>query len=452
MGKQIDTVRRFASIMTQWPDQEGQEKIYKNILGDASPDRYFFGMVILSCTVATYGLLSNSTAVVIGAMLIAPLMGPILGGALAVATNSNALLKMSAKAEALGVITAVVLAALLTLVLPRAELTPEVMARTTPTILDLVVALASGAAGTYAMCVKPQGATLPGVAIATALMPPLCVVGIGLAKQNFYVISGAFLLFLANMIAINVAAIAMFELAGFSSDSCHEGTCIDNRKHKTHRMLYPLVLLIVISIPLAFIMYKTYGNANTEKIINSSLIESLEVIAPQSTLISATYREQDNRYEVDAAFRTTKIIMPENIRQMENLLELRLGKPVGVSADVVLVQKVNDKTNIDTFQTLLPKVTEKEIVEVIKSSTPEEVIDSVLREKLALLPSSKLDDYTFEYRKGTGTYKITATVSTSSLLDNNFGKTIQKILEERLKRRVEVKLETVIEPSEAATK
>ncbi|CQR73527.1 hypothetical protein SOV_28860 [Sporomusa ovata DSM 2662] len=429
--------------MTQWPDKEGQKTIYNNVSGDASPDRYYFGMVILSCTVATYGLLSNSTAVVIGAMLIAPLMGPILGGALAVATNSNPLLKMSAKAEALGAVTAVVLAALLTLVLPSAELTPEVLARTTPTILDLVVALASGAAGTYAMCVKPQGATLPGVAIATALMPPLCVVGIGLAKQNFSVVSGAFLLFLANMIAINVAAIAMFELAGFSRDSCHDGTCkTGDAKKTTYRMLYPVVLLIVISIPLAFIMYKTYSHANIEKVIKTSLIESLEAIAPHSTLISTDYREQDNRYQVDAAFRTTKIIMPENIRQMENLLELRLGKPVGVSADVVLVQKVNDKTNIDTFQALLPKVKEKEIVEVVRSSTPEEVIDSVLQEKLALLPNSKLEDYTLEYRKGEGTYKVTVKISSASPVDDKLSKTIQNILEERLKRRVEVNIES----------
>ncbi len=428
-------------MMTKWPERQEQKQIYKNVFGDASPNRYFFVMVILSCTVATYGLLSNSTAVVIGAMLIAPLMGPILGGALAVATNSNPLLKMSAKAEALGAITAVVLAALLTLVLPRAELTPEVMARTTPTILDLVVALASGAAGTYAMCVKPHGATLPGVAIATALMPPLCVVGIGLAKQNFSVVSGASLLFLANMIAINVAAIAMFELAGFSRELLNNQSKVDENKKMTYRMLYPVMLLIVISIPLAFIMYKTYSHANVEKVINSSLIESLEVIAPHSTLISVAYEEQNNRFAVDAAFRTTKIIAPENIRQMENLLELRLGKPVSVSADVVLVQKVDDKTNIDTFQALLPKIKEKEIVEVVKSSTPEDIIESILREKLALLPDAQLEDYTFEYHKGTGTYNVVAKITSPSPIDNKLNQTIRKILEESLKRRVEVKFE-----------
>ncbi|MEG6586384.1 TIGR00341 family protein [Dendrosporobacter sp. 1207_IL3150] len=428
--------------MIQWPDKETQKNIYNNVMNDARPDRYFFGMVILSCTVATYGLLSNSTAVVIGAMLIAPLMGPILGGALAVATNSNDLIKVSAKAEALGAVTAVVLAALLTLVLPRAELTSEVLARTTPTILDLVVALASGAAGTFAMCVRPQGATLPGVAIATALMPPLCVVGIGLAKQDFAVMGGAFLLFLANMIAINVAAIAMFEFAGFSSDLC-ENECDNNISNNfaKYRMTYPIALLIIISLPLAYIMYKTYNQANIEKTIRSSLVESLDMIAPQSSLISLNYTEQDNNFNIDAAIRTTKTIVPENIRQMENLLELRLGKTVVVSADVFLVQKVNDKTNIDNFRELLPKVKEKEVVEVVRSTTPEEVIESTIREKLLLLPGSKLEDYLLEYRKSSGTYVVTARISSSNPIDTKLPLTIQKILEERLKRRVEVKVD-----------
>ncbi len=424
--------------MIQWPDENEQKRIFAGVFGDAKPDHYYFMMVVLSCTVATYGLLSNSTAVVIGAMLIAPLMGPILGGAMAIATNSNELLKLSAKTEALGSVTAVVLATLLTLVLPSAELTPEVLARTSPTILDLVIALASGAAGTYAICMKPQGATLPGVAISTALMPPLCVVGIGLAKQEFGVVSGALLLFLANMVAINVAAIALFQLAGFSKDSCGENddnTCVKPQ----YRMIYPVVLLVLISVPLAFIMYKTYTQASTERIIKSSLAESLDVIAPQSTLMSVDYKDTDNQIQVGAAFRTTKIIVPENIRQMENLLELRLGKPVSVNADVVLVQKVNNKANIDTFRDLLPKVTEKEVVEIIKASTPEDVIETVIREKTALLPGTRLDDFSLEYRNSTGTYIVTVKLSGPTVIDDKFLKTIQNILEDRLKRRVEVK-------------
>ena len=202
------------------------------------------------------------------------------------------------------------------------------------------------------------------------------------------------------------------------------------------------MLLIVVSIPLAFIMYKTYNHANTEKVIKSSLTESLDSIAPHSTLISVDYQEADGKIKVGAAFRTTKIMIPENIRQMENLLELRLGKPVSVNADVVLVQKVDDKTNIDTFRELLPKVKEKEVVEVVKTSTPEEIIESVVREKVSLLPNVSFEDFTLEYRKSSGTYVIGIKLSGNIPGDDKLSNTIKNILEERLKRRVEVKIQS----------
>lgn len=423
-------------------DKGAQKRIFASIAADAQPDQYFFMMVILSCTVATYGLLSNSTAVVIGAMLIAPLMGPILGGALGIATHSNDLLKLSAKAEALGAVTAVALAAILTLILPRTDLTPEIMARTTPTILDLVIALASGAAGTYAICMKPQGATLPGVAIATALMPPLCVVGIGLAKQDFGVMSGAILLFLANMIAINVAAIGLFTLAGVAnSSSATEDTPTGTKSH----LLYPVLLLALISIPLALFMFKTYSQANMEKIVRSSLVESLDVIAPHSTLISADYQDLPKHVLVNAAFRTTTVMTPENVRQMENLLELRLGRPAVLKADVVLVQNVNNQESVDSFRQLLPKVKEKEIVEVVKASTPEDIIASVVREKLALFPAIKLEEYSFEYRSSTSTYVVRVKLAGAKNADGKLSSAIQAILEEKLNRRVAVILEMKLE-------
>lgn len=430
------------------PTKEERVAIYNNISNDAKADIYFFAMVVLSCTVATYGLLSNSTAVIIGAMLIAPLIGPILGGAMAVTSNNNELLEKSIKAEILGAITAVLLAVILTLILPGAHLTEEIFSRTKPTILDLIIALASGAAGTYAMCVKPQSATLPGVAIATALMPPLCVVGIGLAKQDFSIVSGAFLLFLANMIAINVAAIATFKIAGFSHNLfTQEEFLVDIKKNKKI-FVYPVILLIMISIPLAVIMYKTYSNANKDSIINSSLRENISSIAPQSTLISTEYIENSDKFEITAAFRTTKIISSDNIRQMENFLELKLGKAVKLHADVVLVQKVDNTDSFNSFEQLLPKVKEKEVVEVIKSSTPEDLIQSVLTEKVSIIPGTELLEYTFSYNSGLSKYIIIAKIKTADKIDENLVKSIKSVLEEKLKRRVDVILQNEVIPNQ----
>lgn len=426
--------------MTRLIDHATKKRVFNAVMSDSKPDAYFFIMVLLSCTVATYGLLSNSTAVVIGAMLIAPLMGPILAGALAMATNSRDLLKTALKAELMGSATAVVLSVLLTLILPQSDLTTEIIARTTPTILDLVIALASGAAGTYAIIKKPQGATLPGVAIATALMPPLCVIGIGIAKQNFAVAGGALLLFLANMIAINVAAIGLFELVGFTAEKDSDSEA-DSHARTRNRMIYPALMLLMISIPLALIMLKTYGQANLDRIVKNALTESLDVIAPHSTLISVSFKESDNRVIVDAALRTTKIINPENVRQMENLLELRTGKPTIVNADVVLIQKVDNQNRVDTFQDLLPKVTQSQVVQVEKTTTPEEIIGTVLREKLMLFKGFELKDFSLEYRDSTGTYAVTVLLRGNGTVGNAFGDVVRGILEDRLKRRVSIHVE-----------
>ena len=428
-------------------NQEEKEQIYANILKESKPDRYFYVMVILSCTVATYGLLSNSTAVVIGAMLIAPLMGPILGGALGIALNSNEVFKVSAKAEVLGSITAILLSALLTLVLPQSELTSEIIARTAPTILDLVIALASGAAGTYAICKKPGASTLPGVAIATALMPPLCVVGIGLAKQDFGIVMGALLLFLANMIAIDVAAIFLFELFGFSRNAYV--TDINRKTSMQNRMAYPVLLLIIVSIPLSIIMWRTYRSANIDKIVNASLTDSIESMAPQSTLISTDYAEVEGRIDINAAFRTTKVMKTEDIRQMENLLELKLGKPISINADIVLVQKINNKESNNSFLQLLPVQKETKTVEVEYSKTPENIIKDVINEKISLMKNYSMDDFKFTYTDSTGTYIVTIDITGPANPDDNFRNSIQSILEERLKRRVDIKIKFSIAEQES---
>ena len=220
--------------------------------------------------------------------------------------------------------------------------------------MDLVIALASGTAGVYAISKSPKSATLPGVAIATALMPPLCVVGIGLAKFDLNVATGALLLFLANVIAINVAAMLTFKITGFTRQIVNE----QNEDKRFSKNIFPILLLLFISIPLAMIMFKTYNENRTQKIIHSSLLETLNMIEPNSSIVSSSYLmdKNDDKYLIQKTFRTAGIITPKNIRQMENLLELKLGKPVEIESDVVFVQKVNNEKNIDSFSQFLTKI------------------------------------------------------------------------------------------------
>lgn len=164
-------------------------------------------VLVLAVFVASLGLNTNSAAVIIGAMLISPLMGPIIGMGLAIGINDFILLKRAAKNYLVATIFSVATATLYFLLTPLDEVQSELLARTSPTIYDVGIALCGGLAGIVALSSRSQrmGNVIPGVAIATALMPPLCTVGFGLGTGNWLFALGALYLYLINTIFISLA-------------------------------------------------------------------------------------------------------------------------------------------------------------------------------------------------------------------------------------------------------
>lgn len=175
--------------------------------------RYLF-MILMSGGIAVLGLLQSSPAVVIGAMLISPLMNPIIGLGFALATLDLYYIRRSAAALAGGMMCAILFCALIVLFSPLQNVTPEIAARTRPNLFDLVIALFSALAGAYAT-IRGRAGTIVGVAIATALMPPLATVGFGLATMNGAVFFGALLLFITNFVTIALAGAVMARIYGF---------------------------------------------------------------------------------------------------------------------------------------------------------------------------------------------------------------------------------------------
>jgi uncharacterized hydrophobic protein (TIGR00271 family) len=197
-----------------------KEEVYLGICNSVSlRDVSYWIEVLFSAGIATLGLVLNSPAVIIGAMLISPLMGSILGNGLALAAGDVILAIRAMIKLALSCLVAILFAVLLVSLLPFKEMTAEILARTRPNILDLVVALFSGAVGSMAICKKPKGVatSIPGVAIAVALMPPLCVVGYGIGIaisvnriNGLLVARGGGLLFFTNLVAITFTAMIVF--------------------------------------------------------------------------------------------------------------------------------------------------------------------------------------------------------------------------------------------------
>jgi uncharacterized hydrophobic protein (TIGR00271 family) len=177
----------------------------------------FVVMLTLAAAIATLGLLQNSPAVVIGSMLLAPLMTPMLGCGLALSMGNVRLAKDSTTAIVLGFILALLVSFLVGLLTPGSELTPEVVARTDPNLLDLLIAAASGAAAAYALARPSLAGSIAGVAIATALVPPLCSVGTCIAYGEVIGAWGAWLLFCTNVVAIILGASGTFRVLGITA-------------------------------------------------------------------------------------------------------------------------------------------------------------------------------------------------------------------------------------------
>ena len=190
--------------------------VIQEISEASEPGLRFYILVVVSTMIAGFGLAMNSTAVIIGAMLVAPLMTPIFGMALALIRGDAHLLGRASQAELAGVAAAILMGFFLGLVYPSLEPTPEMLSRTQPQLFDLMVAIFSGFAGAYALVDEKISPALPGVAIATAIVPPLANTGLCFAVGAYAGGIGSFLLFFSNFLSILLVASVVFWLFGMA--------------------------------------------------------------------------------------------------------------------------------------------------------------------------------------------------------------------------------------------
>jgi len=208
----------------------------------------FWVLLVLATVIAAGGVITNSTATVVGAMIIAPLGTPIFGAALAVAAGYERRLLGALAFLVLGIAVAVAIGAIIGRVFPMRmplSINPQVTGRTSPAILDLVVAVATGVVGAYGLTRRDVAAVLPGVAIAISLVPPLAVVGITAGAGQFHLALGALLLFLSNVIAILVAGVAVFALSGYRQEA-HE----NNPRLRRRAVWIIAAVLLALLVPL----------------------------------------------------------------------------------------------------------------------------------------------------------------------------------------------------------
>jgi len=237
-------------------DKENIQITTENIKNGAVLTGVNLWVLVGAIFIASLGLNTNSTAVIIGAMLISPLMGPIMGLGLGLATNDFHFVNKALKNFAIMVVMSVTTSTIFFLISPVKEAGSELLGRTSPTIYDVLIAFFGGMAGIIAGASKLRsGNVVPGVAIATALMPPLCTMGYGISHLNFQYIIGAFYLFMINSVFIALATYFVVSVLGFPMVEVE-----DEKRKKRIRFIIPLIVALMItpSIYLTYHIVKKY--------------------------------------------------------------------------------------------------------------------------------------------------------------------------------------------------
>lgn len=323
-----------------------------------------------SALIATLGLFQNSPAVVIGAMIIAPLMRPLVCLSLVTLTADTKLLLKALATLIAGTVTAVFLAFVCAQIFRSLEMTDEILARTHPTLLDLGVAIFAGAIGAYCQSKENLADSLAGVAIAVALVPPLCVVGIGIAFGDFSVWSGAALLYATNLVGITAAGAIVFLILGFTP-----------LKVAKRGLIISLLVSAILMVPLALSM--------RELILENLISSKVRSVLKEKTLTFRTLQLQEVKVmrfrspmQVTATvLASDQLINSNQVALVQAFLEKEIRKKIEFKLRIIPTREIGaiEVSSNPPAPKLVSTKKAENVSTVSNSEYPAEVIDSEIR-------------------------------------------------------------------------
>ncbi|MDA8121989.1 MAG: TIGR00341 family protein [Deltaproteobacteria bacterium] len=361
--------------------------VVKDVLSETEISAGYFLALSIANLIALCGLLTNSLAVIIGAMLISPLMGPILSTGFAFVTGNETIGRQALRKIAFSIFLTLVVAAIATLLSPLKSPTVEILARTRPNFYDLVIALLVGAVGAAAICTKKNYLTVvPGVAIATAVIPPLSVAGYGLGVGSLRIFGGGFLLFFSNFVAIIISTGVVFFIYGFSPGTETEEDVQSLKK----RMAVILAILFVIAIPLIYTVHKTISEVTLRTSVQNALRDNFDK-TDVSHLAGFDYSKPgDKVFEIHATINTVRYLSEERVSEISNSVGKALSREVKLSVEQILVQKggLREKVELGPAMALVavaPK-SPSELIREARTETVGIVRNAVVRMNRILVP------------------------------------------------------------------
>lgn len=312
-----------------------------SLLDESVLNQDYIVLILGSCAIATFGLLSNSAAVIIGAMLIAPLVLPIRGVAFGALEGNIKLLQEGMKALLLGTFIAILLAFGIGWLVGLPQYGSEVMARSRPNLLDLGIAVVAGSISGFAKIEPRLSNSLAGAAIAVALMPPICVIGLGLAQGDLVLSKGASLLYLTNLLGITLSCMLIFLIAGYTPLGRAQGA-----------LSITLVCVGLLGVPL--------GISLTELVRQNRLEASLKEALLNRTITFQRVQWIDSETdwlasppEVRLTVYAQEPVTPKQVRLLEEFVAREMGRPFTLIFQVSPIQEViRENPNVLPTKTL----------------------------------------------------------------------------------------------------
>ena len=293
------------------------------------PSFSFHFMLGLSTIIATLGLLSNSAAVIIGAMIVAPLMGPIVGMAYSTAMGNRRLLRRSSFTVLKGILLTIVVSWIVASIIGLETVDTEILSRVKPTLIDFGIAMAAGAAGAFANTRRSISSALPGVAIAVALVPPLSVVGIGLAQGEGNIAFGALLLFLTNLICIVFFGSLVFLFQSYG-----------NIERAKKGLAMSTAIMFLLGIPLTLSMRELIIKKNVRHQIENFILYESETFT-NTDVNAITVRPQKGYLKVNIEVAAPiNSISQSHIEEVKYALSQLIGKEIYLDVEVIPMRRL----------------------------------------------------------------------------------------------------------------
>ena len=302
--------------------------INRKLWRGAVPSLSFYILLSMSAVISTLGLLANSAATIIGAMIIAPLMGPIIAIAYTVVSGNQRLLKRSGFTLFKGVLLTIVISIVITKLVGIRTFGSEIMGRTSPTLLDLGVALAAGSAGGFALTRRSIANALPGVAISVALVPPLSVLGIGIGMGSNSIAAGSGLLFLANLAGIIFSGSLVFLAHNYGSF-----------QKARHGLIISIAALAILALPLGLSLDTFLVKEQTRRQIEYLVYRQTNTFS-RSDIQAIRVEQKEEKLIVDMEIAVPfNSLSQQQVQLVQKNLQDKLKKPVILNIKVIPTQE-----------------------------------------------------------------------------------------------------------------